>query len=100
MRAIRHLQGETNIADALETTRRFVFDVSAGDRADAANLVVLVTDGRANRERDETDTEASLLKAQGAKIVWSRDQICNSHDQWLICLLFSEGNRFRTTFFI
>ena len=69
MRAIRHRQGETNIADALETTRRFVFDASAGDRADAANVAILVTDGVANREQAETDIEASLLKAQGTMMV-------------------------------
>ena len=66
--------GQTNIAQALETTRRFVFDPSLGDRADAPNVVILVTDGRSNVEAAEVPSEAAQLKATGT-----------SHAQCILC---------------
>ena len=40
-----------------------------GDREDARNLVVLITDGVANEREGDTLTEATLLKDTGAYIV-------------------------------
>ncbi len=40
--------GETNLADAIRITRTLVFDDRRGDRPEVPNIMIMVTDGRAN----------------------------------------------------
>ena len=53
--------GETNIADGIRHVIP-MFDQSVGGRSDAPHIMILITDGKANR-----DTENTLIEAQKAK---------------------------------
>ncbi len=65
---IPYCGGRTNIASALRLARTSVF-VSPFDRQDAPNYVILLTDGSANVEADQTLPEAMRLKIQGTRII-------------------------------
>ncbi|ESO10219.1 hypothetical protein HELRODRAFT_135215, partial [Helobdella robusta] len=54
--------GETNIADALRNGRN-MFSQSLGSRPDAPHIMILLTDGQANREAEKTIIEANMTKA-------------------------------------
>ena len=65
--AILHEGGETNTGAALRITRQLVFNEQNGDRPNAANIAVLVTDGNENRGFD-AQTEAANLRNSGVTI--------------------------------
>lgn len=60
--ALVYQAGATNIAAGLELARTAVFGQAAINRQDAADVVVLITDGVATLRIDETVNQATLLK--------------------------------------
>lgn len=60
--------GETNIASACRMTRVNMYNSRYGAREGVKRIVVMLTDGEANRERNSTLPEADLLKAAGAEV--------------------------------
>lgn len=64
---IDYIGKNTNTADGLRKIRTQVLG-KAGDRPDARNVVVVITDGKANREQENTLTEAKKIKALGTEV--------------------------------
>ena len=60
--------GDTNIAAALRTARQEMFTPSNGARPGVPKILILLTDGTANIEENQTLAEAQLAKAAGIKI--------------------------------
>ncbi|ELU02925.1 hypothetical protein CAPTEDRAFT_79140, partial [Capitella teleta] len=66
---IRKEDGQTNMRDAITVTSNQIFDGRApGDRADAPDIMVIISDGRTD-ERDATVAEANRAKAAGIEII-------------------------------
>lgn len=61
VRRISYSKGETNIADAL-TMASAVFTASHGDRPEAENIAILLSDGRATSHVNNITAAASQLK--------------------------------------
>ena len=57
----------TNIADALRNAREGTFD-NAGNRPDAPDIVIALSDGFANEEENMVPVESALLKEQGVRM--------------------------------
>lgn len=57
----------TNIADALRNARQGTFD-APGNRPDAPDIVIALSDGFANEEVDMVPVESALLKDQGVRM--------------------------------
>ncbi len=67
---IPYIGSLTNIAEALTTVRQNIFTYMGGDRQNAANIVLLITDGRSNVRENEVLQEGSMLKQQNqAKLI-------------------------------
>lgn len=67
--AIPKVEGQTNMADAIRVTNYDVFNgVLPGDRPDAPDVIVIISDGRTDN-RDLTITQANEAKANGIKII-------------------------------
>ncbi|KAL3854733.1 hypothetical protein ACJMK2_013983 [Sinanodonta woodiana] len=60
--------GKTNTADGLRHVREKLFNAAVGDRPDAQNFVVVVTDGLSNIKSEQTIIEADLLKSSGVHV--------------------------------
>ncbi len=60
--------GRTDIADGFQWARERVIG-QAGDRSNAPNIVILITDGIPNERIAETQPEANLVKQTGASVV-------------------------------
>jgi hypothetical protein len=60
--------GETNIADALNLCRTVMFSPANGARNGVPKIAILVTDGAANRNADQTMNEANATKAAGIEV--------------------------------
>jgi hypothetical protein len=60
--------GETNIADALKLCRTVMFSPANGARNGVPKIAILVTDGAANRNADQTMNEANATKAAGIEV--------------------------------
>ncbi len=60
--------GRTDIADGFQWAREKVIG-QAGDRSNAPNIVILITDGIPNERAAETQPEANLVKQTGATVV-------------------------------
>ncbi|KAK3599021.1 hypothetical protein CHS0354_012500 [Potamilus streckersoni] len=60
--------GKTNTADGLRHVREKLFSSLVGDRPDAQNFVVVITDGLSNIKSDQTIAEADLLKSNGVHV--------------------------------
>jgi len=54
--------GDTNIAGALRTAREVMFSPSNGARSDVPKIIILLTDGTANVEEENTQDEATKTK--------------------------------------
>ena len=65
---IMYQGGKTDIAAALKSVRENVIG-RKGDRPEAPNIVILITDGIPNLAEQDTIPQANLLKQTGAKIV-------------------------------
>ena len=66
---IKYLKGRTNIADGLQTVRQEIFKSQRGDRINAPNIIILITDGIPNERIDDTTPQAVLLKKTGAYLL-------------------------------
>ncbi len=64
----KYFGGRTDIADGFQWARERVIG-QAGDRGNAPNIVILITDGIANERITETQSEANLVKQTGATVV-------------------------------
>ena len=61
--------GMTNLAGGLRQARVDLFQEFNGDRPNAPNMVIVLTDGRPDTEISNTVREADLLKSAGADII-------------------------------
>lgn len=61
--------GETNIFAGLNVARTEVFNMDRGDRPDAKNMAVLVTDGQSNINVGRARTEAERARYEGIEII-------------------------------
>lgn len=68
MSRIPYIRGNTNTADALRTVWSQMFTRYNGDRADARNIAILITDGVSNMNSERTLIEASTAKTRGIHI--------------------------------
>ena len=60
IKKLPYIGGDTNIAYALRAAREVVFTSQNGDRFDASNLAVLISDGRDNVNENELAREAQV----------------------------------------
>ncbi|XP_069108198.1 cartilage matrix protein-like [Argopecten irradians] len=70
-KAIRNIQyrfGNTNTAAALHLARTTLFTADRGDRGDAQNIAIIVTDGVSNMNSRQTIPEAEMMRESGIKI--------------------------------
>lgn len=68
MDRIRYRLGSSNLGDALRTLRNEVFTPANGDRPDASNIAVVITDGDSSVHQHRTAMEARLLRSAGTRI--------------------------------
>lgn len=66
---ITYIYGSTNTADALQVMRENMFIPSRGDRRDAPNICVLLTDGVSNINSRRTIPEAEATRAAVSETV-------------------------------
>ena len=72
LRAINRMSyigGRTNLAEAIDLARTDIFDDQVGNRPDAKDIAIVITDGIPNERIDDTIPSADRLKAQGVTIV-------------------------------
>ena len=67
-RDLVYKKGQTNIAAGLRAAQQ-VFTVGGGDRPDADNIAILISDGNATLETRNTQDEARTLRAQLVYVV-------------------------------
>ena len=65
---ITYMRGSTNTADALAFVRNNIFQSNRGDRSNAQNLAILITDG-ASSDPERTMREAVALKTAGVHVI-------------------------------
>ena len=65
---ITYFGGRTNIADGFQVTRQRVLG-QRGDRGNAPNIIILLTDGIPNERVGESQGEANLVKQTGAQVI-------------------------------
>uniref|UniRef100_A0A0L8FLC0 VWFA domain-containing protein n=1 Tax=Octopus bimaculoides TaxID=37653 RepID=A0A0L8FLC0_OCTBM len=65
---IPYTYGSTNTAGGLETIRKVMFQKERGDREDAKNIAIVVTDGVSNVNAYRTVDEAALVKKENIHI--------------------------------
>ena len=65
----RYDEGLTNIADALDLSRRELFGGRRGDRPDSPNILILITDGKPNEQEGDTINFANAAKRGGISII-------------------------------
>ena len=61
----KYLKGHTHTADALRIAREVVFQEKYGDRTDAPNVAILLTDGQSNVHPNHTIPQADAAKKAG-----------------------------------
>jgi collagen type XIV alpha len=66
--AMVYIGDRTNIADGLQIVREQVFSGNPGDRPGVPNVVIVITDGKANERITETGTEAELTQREARVI--------------------------------
>ena len=64
----RYTGGTTNTAEALRLMRNEIFTPRNGDRSNAVNIGIILTDGKSNN-RDETLSEAVATRKAGVHLV-------------------------------
>ncbi|KAJ8299787.1 hypothetical protein KUTeg_023847 [Tegillarca granosa] len=65
---IQYRYGYTNTADALRIMHEEMFTLKNGDRGDAPNIAILITDGVSNIDHQKTIPEAELAKRKNIHI--------------------------------
>ena len=85
----------TNLAEGMEYARTKLFQASpygsmeiAGDRPDVGNLVIMISDGKPNRDKSDTKPEAELLKSIATVI---QVGITDGVDEMLLKEIATEG---------
>ena len=64
MDSIPYIYGSTNTADSLKTMREQIFNPARGDRPDAPNIAIILTDGVSNINPRRTIPEAETARDQ------------------------------------
>lgn len=77
--SFKEMTGSTNTAVALRHLREVMFTEEHGDRPDARNIVILLTDGRSN-DRGATWDEAVLLRNDDVTIITVGFEIQGDYD--------------------
>ena len=54
----------TNTSGAIRLANQEIFNVSRGDREEAVNMAIVITDGNSNREQNLTQTEVEKLQEE------------------------------------
>ncbi|XP_033728445.1 collagen alpha-6(VI) chain-like [Pecten maximus] len=65
---IPYTYGNTNPSDALKFARSNIFSPEGGDRPDASNIIILITDGLANMNPRRSIPEANLARDEGIRV--------------------------------
>ena len=65
----RYIYGSTNTAAALRSARTNMFQLTNGDRPDAQDIIIFVTDGESNLNADQTLPEARLVHNANIELV-------------------------------
>ena len=65
---INRMLGDTNIADAIKTTRNTMFTAQNGDRPGVPNIAIIITDGISNINSIKTIPEANTAKEEDIRI--------------------------------
>lgn len=66
---IRYSHGYTYTADAIRVAREMMFQASKGDRPDARNVLVIITEGQANVRPSQTMDEVRKARNAGIHLV-------------------------------
>ncbi|XP_069108499.1 cartilage matrix protein-like [Argopecten irradians] len=66
--SIPYTYGNTNPADAIKFARSTIFSPQGGDRPDAPNIIILITDGLANMNPRRSIPEADLARDEGIRV--------------------------------
>lgn len=65
----QYVSGSTNTAEALAAAEEMFSSPAYGDRSDAENVAILLTDGQSNIFPENTIPSANRLKATGTKVI-------------------------------
>ncbi|KAI0230884.1 Collagen alpha-6(VI) chain [Lamellibrachia satsuma] len=68
VKKLKYVKGKTNIAGALQTARTEVFTQARGDRPGVRNIGIIITDGEATVDANNTLPEAELVKQDGVRM--------------------------------
>ena len=82
--------GNTNTTGGLRVARQQLFVSNAGDRSEASNIIVLVTDGKPTREVEGLTREVTQIKDLGTTIIGVG--VTNQVDENLMRQLVSAPN--------
>lgn len=66
---LKNVNGGTNIGSALLTMRRYIYDPAKGDRPDAVDIGILITDGKDTVNPGVVGQEADLAKEKGITMI-------------------------------
>lgn len=66
---IPYSYGNTNPADAMKFARDSMYNTDSGDRPDATDIIILITDGLANVNPRRTVPEAELAREKGIRVL-------------------------------
>lgn len=67
--SVKYVYGSTHTAMAFRVAREAIFTEVNGDRPDAPNLIIMITDGQSNINHEETLPQAQMLKDSGVTIL-------------------------------
>ncbi|CAC5417435.1 unnamed protein product [Mytilus coruscus] len=67
--SVGYVYGNTNTAAGIKMVRRSVFNPSRGDRPDAQNFLIIITDGVSNVKAENTIPEAQKAKEEGVHVI-------------------------------
>ena len=65
LRGLQNIGSQTNTAEALDLLVNEMFVRGNGDRFDAPNIAIVLTDGQANVRKAEVESSARAVKARG-----------------------------------
>ena len=65
---MQHMSGDTNTADAIRLARKQMFTPDNGERPDADNVIMLLTDGTSSIYKQNTISEAKFAQSEGIHI--------------------------------
>ncbi len=68
IKGVRYIAGYTNTSGGLRVMMEDQFTQRRGDRSDVANIAILMTDGKANRDEYRTIKDAEIARSSGISI--------------------------------